>query len=204
MGGGAAPVGIADALRMFSGPTAIDGAGSTGPPTPTEVLMSTEAWLRGPIDGIPPLLMPVAHALVQARDELEVARSLTSTELWARPGGAASIGFHLRHIPGAIDRLLTYADGRLLDADQMAALRAEAEVSDPHPTADELLGRVSRGIDQVLAVLTATDEASLLEPRGVGRAQLPTNVLGLLFHIAEHTQRHVGQVVTTAKVVRGA
>lgn len=172
--------------------------------------MTPEAWLCGPVEGIHPLLMPVAHALVQARRDLEVARDLNVDELWARPGGAASVGFHLRHIPGSMNRLLTYAAGRQLDEDQMARLESERD-ADAHsadapdaPDAPGLLEGVDREIERALDVLRQTPEADLLTPREVGRGRLPSNVLGLLFHVAEHTQRHAGQVVTTVKVVRGA
>ena len=160
-----------------------------------------EPWLRGPIPGIPPLLMPVAHALVMAREDVEAAISaLSADELWSRPNGAASAGFHAMHLAGSLDRLFTYARGEQLGDEQRAAL--EREKSPPPLSAAELVHLVHDTIDRALAQLRATDERTLLEPREVGRMKLPSNVLGLLFHAAEHTQRHVGQVVTTAKVVR--
>src|SRR5215212_2462421 len=160
-----------------------------------------EPWLRGPIPGIPPLLMPVAHALVMAREDVEAAISaLSADDLWARPNGAASAGFHAMHLAGSLDRLFTYARGEQLTDEQRAALEREKA---PPPLPPEALVRdVHATIDHALAQLRATDERTLLEPREVGRMKLPSNVLGLLFHAAEHTQRHVGQVITTAKVVR--
>jgi uncharacterized damage-inducible protein DinB len=162
-----------------------------------------EPWLRGPIAGIPPLLMPVAHALVMAREDVEAAISpLSADELWAHPSGAASAGFHAMHLAGSLDRLFTYARGEQLTDEQRAALEREKA---PAPLSAEALVRdVHATIDRALDQLRATDERTLLEPREVGRMKLPSNVLGLLFHAAEHTQRHVGQVITTAKVVRGA
>ena len=161
-----------------------------------------EPWLRGPIPGIPPLLMPVAHALVMAREDAEHAiAGLGAEALWARPGAGASAGFHAMHLAGSLDRLFTYARGESLSDEQFRAL--EREKSPPTLPAAELIRLVHDTIARALAQLRATDEATLLEPREVGRAKLPSNVLGLLFHAAEHTQRHVGQVVTTAKVVRG-
>lgn len=162
-----------------------------------------EPWLRGPVAGIAPLLMPVAHALVMAREDVERALAgLDEGALWSRPAGAASAGFHALHLAGSLDRLFTYARGEQLTAEQRAAL--ERETSPPALPAAELIGHVHAAIDRALAQLRATDEATLLEPREVGRMKLPSNVLGLLFHAAEHTQRHVGQVVTTVKVVRGS
>lgn len=166
--------------------------------------MQPEAWLRGPIEGVDAYLMPAAHALVQASEDLERAASrLSPAELWLRPGGAASVGFHLRHIAGSIDRLLTYARGEPLSPAQRERIGVEGVPGEPPSEAAALVGEARAAIRQALDVLRATSRAALLEARGVGRAQLPSTVLGLLFHIAEHTQRHTGQVITTAKVIRG-
>jgi uncharacterized damage-inducible protein DinB len=167
--------------------------------------MSTqpEAWLRGPIPGIDPYLMPAAHALVQASEDLErAARGLTTEQLWARPGGAAAAGFHLRHIAGVIDRLFTYARGESLDDQQRAALEAESTPGDSPPDAESLVRRAQAAIASALETLRDTPHETLLESRTVGRKQLPSTVLGLLFHAAEHAQRHAGQLTTTAKIVR--
>jgi len=163
-----------------------------------------EAWMRGPVPGIPPLLMPVAHALIGAREDVAAAiADLSIGALWSRPGGTASAGFHAMHLAGSLDRLFTYARGEALTAEQFAALGREQSPGDPPPSAGDLVRLVDTAVEAALARLRATDESTLLEFRGVGRKQLPSNVLGLLFHAAEHTQRHVGQVVTTVKVVRG-
>ena len=160
-----------------------------------------EVWLRGPIDGIPPLLQPVAHALLQCREEVAVhVASLPPAQLSVRPGGAASIGYHVRHAAGSLDRLFTYARGEPLSAEQMASLRTEGDVDTDPDAAAKLVAAFDAAIDKALAQLRATDERTLLDARGVGRAQLPSTVLGLLFHAAEHTQRHMGQMVTTIKV----
>ena len=161
-----------------------------------------EAWLRGPVEGIEPLLMPAAHALIQAREDVERAASgATVEQLWQRPGGAASAGFHLRHIAGSLDRLYTYARGELLSDAQRAALARE---STPGAGARELVDETCQAIDRALDQLRRTPREVLLEPRAVGRAGLPATVLGLLFHGAEHTTRHVGQLITTLKVVQPA
>jgi uncharacterized damage-inducible protein DinB len=160
-----------------------------------------EPWLRGPVDGIDPWLQPVAHALMQVREDVTQAVSGLSKEaLVARPGGAASVAFHLRHIPGSIDRLMTYASGATLDEGQQAARAAEKEEGADDPRA--LVASFERGIEAALERLQRFAAAGLLEPRPVGRAGLPSTVLGLLFHAAEHAQRHSGQVIATAKAVR--
>ncbi len=162
----------------------------------------TEAWLRGPVEGVPALLMPVAHSLTDAVEEVEAVVDLEPAALWSRPAGVASVGFHLRHIPGALDRLLTYARGEQLTDDQLRYLAIEGEPGEPPATAASLLERLRRSVADAIDVLRDTPEGSLLEPRGVGRRGLPSNVLGLLFHAAEHTRRHAGQVIATAAIVR--
>jgi len=165
--------------------------------------MITEAWQRGPVPGFEPLLMPVVHALIQAREDLErLVTTVPPEHVWARPGGAASIGFHVRHAGGALDRLFTYARGEALSDAQRAALKAEGEPGDPPVSLSELVTDVSRTIDAAMEQLRLTSADSLLAGRTVGRAGLPATVLGLLFHAAEHTTRHVGQAITTALTQR--
>ena len=164
---------------------------------------SGPVWLQGPVPGITPFLQPVAHALVEANNDVRaVLRDLTLDQLWARPGGAASVGFHVRHCLGSLDRLLTYARGEALTETQLRRLAGEKAMDDSAGAADLLL-EFDAGIEAALAQLRATPAESLLDPRDVGRAKLPSNVLGLLAHAGDHTYRHVGQAVTTAKVVRG-
>lgn len=158
--------------------------------------------MRGPIEGIDPLLMPVAHALVQARDELErMSAQIPAEHVWLRPGGAASIGFHVRHLGAALDRLFTYARGERLSDEQKQAFRSEAESGNPPASLDDLVNEAGARIDRALDQLRQMSSDQLLEYRGVGRAQLPSNVLGLLFHAAEHSTRHTGQLITTAKIL---
>lgn len=165
--------------------------------------MSTEAWLEGPLEGVDPYLMPVAQALVQVERDLERLAGLAPEALWARPGGAASVGFHLRHVAGVLDRLSTYARGETLGEEQMKALRTEGEPGNPPAEADTLVREARAAVERALAQVRATPRATLLEPRGVGHRQLPSNVLGLLHHAAEHAARHTGQALTTAKFLRG-
>jgi uncharacterized damage-inducible protein DinB len=161
-----------------------------------------EVWLRGPVPDIPALLQPVAHALLQCREELTtMLAGLTPEQIWQRRNGAASIGFHARHAAGSLDRLFTYARGERLSTAQQSVL-AEEESPDIAPRdAGALIAAFDDAVERALEQLRTTSESTLLESRGVGRAQLPSTVLGLLFHAAEHTQRHVGQLVTTAKLL---
>jgi uncharacterized damage-inducible protein DinB len=159
-----------------------------------------EAWQRGPLPGVPPLLQPVAHALVQAgEDARRAAAALPDEALWARPAGVASAGFHLRHIVGVLDRLLTYARGESLSREQLAWLAAEGEPGTPPATAALLLDALDAAIAQAIDQLRATDERTLTDARAIGRARIPTTVTGLLTHAAEHASRHVGQLIVTAR-----
>lgn len=161
-----------------------------------------EVWLRGPLPDMPALLQPVAHALLQAREEVEaVLMGFPEERLWSRPGGVASVGFHLQHLAGVLDRLFTYARGESLAEEQLNALKAEG-VERPGLTAAILFEAFSQQVELALAELRTIDEQSLTEPRTVGRSKLPSTVLGLLFHAAEHTQRHVGQLLVTVRVQR--
>jgi uncharacterized damage-inducible protein DinB len=161
-----------------------------------------EPWLRGPLPEIPPLLQPAAHALVMALEDVEAAVSgFTREQLWLRPNGVASAGFHLAHLAGSTDRLMTYARGESLSDVQLASLERERTVEEDYPSMEDLLTAWRGAVAASLQQLSSTPESTLLEPRVVGRAQLPSTVLGLLFHAAEHASRHTGQVVTTAKVL---
>lgn len=164
-----------------------------------------EVWLRGPLPAIPSLLQPVAHALLQALEEISVLMDgFPSERLWDSPAGVASPGFHLQHLTGVLDRLFTYARGESLNAAQLEWLSREGV---PYATPDkgsavrQLIDRFGAQVDQALAQLTITPEQVLKEPRGVGRAQIPSTVLGLLVHAAEHTQRHVGQLIVTVRIL---
>ena len=162
----------------------------------------TEAWLRGPVEGVPALLMPAAHALLHAQEDVtDALEGLSVEQIWTSAGGA-SVGFHVRHLAGALDRLLTYARGEGLSAAQREAVRGEGRPGDHPADAAALARELGEAIARAMAQLRATREETLLEHRGVGRQQLPSNVLGLVFHAAEHSARHAGQAITTAKLVR--
>lgn len=163
-----------------------------------------EVWLRGPLPGILPQLQPAAHALLQVREDIEpVVAELSDAQLWARPGGAAAVGFHLLHLAGSIDRLLTYSRGEPLSPVQLTALAAERTAHQDRPDRASLMAGLSRTIDHALHYLRTVSPDALLAPREVGRKRLPSNTLGLIFHAAEHGSRHAGQIVTLAPIVRG-
>ena len=164
----------------------------------------TEAWQRGPVPGFEPLLMPVVHALIQAQEDLQRLVAVVPAEhVWQRPGGAASIAFHVSHTGGALDRLFTYARGEGLSDAQRTAARVEGKPGDPPAALTSLVAEVNETFERAFDQLRATKTESLLDERKVGRAGLPSNVLGLLFHAAEHATRHVGQAISTAKILAG-
>ena len=160
-----------------------------------------EPWLRGSVDGIMPQLQPAAHAFIAAGEEAEtICNAITPEELWLRPTGAASISYHLRHLAGATDRLLTYARGENLSDAQIAAMKQEKQEAETTPS--ELLNGVKNALNAALQQLRSTPPDQLYETREVGRAKLPSTVIGLLFHAAEHAQRHAGQIATTFRFIR--
>jgi uncharacterized damage-inducible protein DinB len=161
----------------------------------------TEVWQRGPVPGFDPYLMPIAHAFLQVKEDLEALASIVPADkAWERPGGAASIGFHIRHIGGSTDRLLTYARGEALTDEQRAAARAESDSGGP---LDPLIRSTQAALDRALQQLRDTAPDTLLAERKVGRAGLPSTTLGLLVHAAEHATRHMGQATTMAIVLGG-
>jgi len=161
-----------------------------------------EVWLRGRVDGYDSLIMPVVHALLQVREDIDrLVERVPAEHAWLRPGGAASIGFHIRHTGGALDRLFTYARGEMLSDAQRAALGVEEEPGDPSPPLRVVAEQTQAIVERAFEQLRGTRSERLLDERRVGRAGLPANVLGLLFHAAEHSTRHVGQAITTARIL---
>jgi uncharacterized damage-inducible protein DinB len=160
---------------------------------------NVEPWLRGTLTEVGAVHRGVLHALELAEEDVgKWCDGLTQVELEARPLELPSVGFQLRHISRSLDRLLTYAEGGQLSAEQLALLKSEAEAV---ASRDELFGEFDRAMEVSEARVRALASVDLETARAVGRKQLPTSVGGLLVHVADHTQRHVGQVVTTAKVL---
>jgi uncharacterized damage-inducible protein DinB len=158
-----------------------------------------EPWLRGTLTEVAAVPRAVLHALELAKEDIERwCGNLTGDELNARPFGIASVAFHIRHIAGSIDRLLTYAEGKQLTPAQIATLESEL---DGGATRRELFAEFETALAKSSQRIRAFDPATLGEPRKVGKRELPATVGGLLVHVADHTQRHVGQAITTAKIV---
>ncbi len=163
-----------------------------------------EAWLRGPVPDVPALLQPVAHALSQAVEDVRaVLGGFPDALLWTRPAGVASVGFHLRHLTGVLDRMAAYVRAEPLSEAQVAFLAREGVPDDAARTAD-LVDAFEAAVGRFTALLVATDVATLADARAVGRQRLPSTVIGLLVHAAEHTTRHTGQLIVTARIVRAA
>ncbi len=160
-----------------------------------------EVWLRGTLPNIPALLQPIAHALLQAQEEVHAMMAeFPENLLWERPANVASPAFHLQHLTGVLHRLFTYARGESLSTTQLSALAAEGKFNEAITT-KELISALDRQIEQSISELAQTNENTLTDAREVGRAKLPSTVIGLLTHSAEHTTRHVGQLLVTVKIL---
>lgn len=160
-----------------------------------------EFWMSGPVPGVPGLLQPVAHALLQIRKEAR--RDLAGfrdENLWIRPKGMASVGFHLKHITGVIDRMFAYAEEKPLSEEQFAWLRSET-AAEENSEVSALLSAMDKTIEEAVNRLKLTEESRLAETRFLGRKKIPVTLIGLLFHSAEHGMRHLGQMKVTAKIV---
>jgi len=161
-----------------------------------------EVWLRGPLPGVPALLQPVAHALLQAREEINnFMADFPDALLWEKPAGLASPGFHLQHLAGVLSRLFTYAVDEQLTLQQLEYLKSEGKPPITEYSIDTLLQVFNKQVDDCINQLKNADESTLTEGRGVGRAKLPSTVIGLYTHSAEHTMRHTGQLLVTVKVL---
>jgi len=162
-----------------------------------------EPWLSGTHADVPAAGRAVLHALELALDDLtKWTAGLTDAEVHAQPFGLPSVAFLLRHIAGSVDRILTYAEGRQLSAEQLAALKAEEGSEGNQESLAELLAGVEASFSNAADRVRVLATANLDTPRVVGRKQLPTSIGGALIHVADHTQRHAGQIVTTAKVIK--
>jgi uncharacterized damage-inducible protein DinB len=155
------------------------------------------------VDGVPEILVPVAHALQQTQEELaDFTDSFPDELLWDGVAGLASVGFHLRHIAGVVDRLFSYARGAALTDEQRQAHRNEGAAPEIPTTTAALVQLVDAVIDRAIDQLRDTDPATLTDVRLIGSKQLPSTVFGSLFHAAEHAQLHVGQLLVTTRVLQ--
>lgn len=161
-----------------------------------------EVWLRGKIPDVPDLLQPAAHALLQSAEEVEKYMIDFPEELlWKKPSGRASVGFHLQHLTGVTDRMLTYAKAEKLSESQFRYLKDEGK-SNEDISAEFLVQKFQKKVDEAIEFLKNTPENILTEYRPVGRKELYSTVIGLLFHAAEHSQRHMGQLLVTVSVLK--
>ena len=158
-----------------------------------------EPWMSGSHSDVPAAGRAVLHALELALDDLtKWTTGIMDEEIHAHPLGLPSVAFHLKHIARSMDRILSYAEGSQLSAEQLAVLKTEQTGDENLATLlAEVEASFSNAAERVRVLATADFETF----RGIGRKQLPASLGGALIHVADHTQRHVGQVVTTAKVL---
>ncbi len=160
-----------------------------------------EFWMRGPVEGVPALLQPVAHALLQMNSEfLDCLDEVNDKLLWERPLGVASVGFHVLHVVGVVDRMFTYGEEKMLSEEQFEYLKEESLVHS-HLGTQELKHRLNAAIDIAIKRLKTINISELAETRYLGRKRVPVTLIGLLFHSAEHSMRHLGQALVTAKML---
>ena len=164
------------------------------------MLTQPEPWMRGPIEGMEPLVTPVFYSFTQVREELaHYTEGLTTEQVWRQVNSLPTLGFHLRHIAGSVDRLMSYLMEAEISPEQIVYLKSEGE---PGASLDELLAGVDAAFAKAESQLRTIKADDIHAPRYIGRKRLPTSVLGLLVHVSEHTQRHLGQSITTAKLMR--
>ncbi len=163
-----------------------------------------EVWQRGPLENIPALLQPIAHALLQAREELHaLATGFPESGLWERPAGVASPAFHMQHITGVLERLFTYAQSKPLSAGQLHSLSIEGDQSQTFSDLQQLVDLFNKQVDIAIGQLKKEDTATLTEARTIGRKKIPTTLIGIYTHAAEHIMRHIGQLHVTVKILEG-
>ncbi len=159
-----------------------------------------EPWMRGALPGVNPFVAPLLYSFQMAREDLEAfTEGLTTEQIWARPFGFNAVGREIRHIGGSVDRLTTYLEGEQLSEQQMEELKSEAESG---TSREDLLRQLEQRLARSESVMRALDPATFTDARAIGRKRLPTTVIGLIVHMAEHTQRHVGQAIRAAQLAR--
>lgn len=162
-----------------------------------------EVWQRGPIENMPALLQPIAQALLQAREELyEMMFNFPDKLLWERPGGVASPAFHLQHLTGVLDRLFTYAKEQSLTEKQLYLLSLEGNKEKYWLDLSAMLELFHKQVDLSLDELSKTNTDTLTNARAIGRQKIPTTLIGLYIHAAEHTMRHIGQLLVTVRIIQ--
>jgi hypothetical protein len=164
-----------------------------------------EFWQCGPIEDVPALLQPVAHALLEVGAEVRIImEGFPEQLLWKKPAGVAAPAFHLQHINGVIDRLFTYARKELLSKEQMHALSLEGDQENNSLSMKQMISGLDNRISSAIEELKKINPETLAEGRGVGRKQIPTTLIGLYFHAAEHSMRHAGQLLVTVRILKSS
>jgi uncharacterized damage-inducible protein DinB len=165
--------------------------------------MNLEPWLRSPLPNIIDELQPVAAMFIAAKEDiLRAVEGLSADAVWKKANGAASIGFHMLHLAGATDRLMSYAEGEALTEAQKADLTAERDADETRPSLDHLTKKISDAMEAAVVRLEGITTEQLSTTRELGRAKVPTSMRALILHAGEHASRHAGQIVTTSKIVQ--
>jgi hypothetical protein len=159
--------------------------------------------MRGDLMELDPLQASVLYSFRHAREDVaKWLERIPEDRLWTGFGAIASAGFQVRHIAGSVDRLITYASGRQLSEEQMDELRKEERT--PGGSREDLLRLLDERLTNAESVVRSLDPGTYREVRELGRKRIPVPLGTLLVHIAEHTQRHVGELIITVKLASGA
>jgi len=162
-----------------------------------------EVWQRGPLENMPILLQPIAHALLQAQEEVnEMMIGFPENLLWKKPFGVASPAFHLQHLTGVLDRLFTYAKKQPLSSQQLERLSIEGNQTQTSSSMTELIDLFNKQVDISIHELRNIKTDTITETRTIGRKLIPTTLIGLYVHAAEHTMRHTGQLLVTITILK--
>ncbi len=169
-------------------------------PVPTPTAPQPEPWMRGIVAELHPVTGHLLRAAEQLREDMEAAiGDLTPAQIWAKPHGMSSAGFHAKHLAGSTERLSAYLEGNQLTPEQIARMKAEGEGSED---AAELLATANLALDRYEVLVRALDPDHFDDVREIGRKRYQTTAIGIAIHIAEHGQRHIGGMIAAAKLAR--
>ena len=136
----------------------------------------SEVWLRGPLNNMPVLLQPVAHALLSPWRDCRINASVPRWIIMAkRHYGIANIPFTApgwRYWP-----TFCHAKGEHLDQQQLNELAAEGKRSSANVRMADLVTRFNLQVDKAIDQLCKTDETTPTAVREVGRVKLPSTVI---------------------------
>jgi hypothetical protein len=159
-----------------------------------------EAWMRGIVADVDPVIGHLIRATEQILEDTAAAiADLTPAQIWAKPHGMTSVGFHVKHLAGSTERLSAYLAGGQLTPEQLAAIDTEGAGAE---TAAELLAFVDLTLERYRELVRSLSPKDFGAIREIGRKRYQTTTISVAIHTVEHAQRHVGGMIAAAKLVR--